>query len=214
MESEFFNPFYRVETKDKKSYSCYPVVMNENFFPSSTLQTLFISRETSNCPLISEMIKLGQKLEEIGFSDKETGILSLNYGKRLLINAKNIDIKQMKQHDVVEIANYDPLKNIMMVIGTKDPCLEAPVHWIVQKARHDIHALFQINSTTVFEKLKGTLPTTDKEIQPISLDQAKEILKTLQNGKTILIKNTGIIFVGINIQEIQQALNTYLGERK
>jgi len=184
--------------------------MNERILPSPVLQTLFVSRETSNCPLISEMIRLGHQLEEIGLTDKETGIVSLNYGKRLLINAKNIDVKQMKQGDVVEIVDYDPLKNIMMVIGTKDPCSETPVHWIVQKARHDITALLQINSTTIYEKLKGTLPTTEKETQPITLNQAKEILKTLQAGKTILIKNTGILFVGINIKEIQESLLKYL----
>lgn len=56
--------------------------MNERILPSPVLQTLFVSRETSNCPLISEMIKLGQRLEELGLADKETGIVSLDYGKR------------------------------------------------------------------------------------------------------------------------------------
>jgi hypothetical protein len=188
--------------------------MNERILPSPVLQTLFVSRETSNCPLISEMIKLGQRLEELGLADKEIGIVSLDYGKRLLINAKNIDVKKMKQQDVVEIVDYDPLKNIMMVIGSKDPCLETPVHWVIQKARHDINALLQINSTTLFEKLKETLPTTEKETQPIALNRAKEILKTLRNGKTILIKNEGILFTGINIKEIQTALLKYLGVQK
>jgi len=188
--------------------------MNERILPSPVLQILFVSRETSNCPLISEMIKLGQRLEELGLADKETGIVSLDYGKRLLINAKNVDVKKMKQQDVVEIVDYDPLKNIMMVIGSKDPCLETPVHWVIQKARHDINALLQINSTTLFEKLKETLPTTEKETQPIALDRAKEILKTLRNGKTILIKNEGILFTGINIKEIQTALLNYVGVQK
>jgi hypothetical protein len=188
--------------------------MNERILPSPMLQTFFVSRETSNCPLVSEMIKLGQKLEELGLVDKEMGIVSLDYGKRLLINAKNIDVKKMKQHDVVEIVDYDPLKNIMMVIGTKDPCLEAPVHWIIQKARHDINALLQINSTALFEKLKETLPTTEKETQSVTLDRAKEILKTLRTGKTILIKNEGILFAGINIKEIQEACLNYLGVQK
>jgi ribulose-5-phosphate 4-epimerase/fuculose-1-phosphate aldolase len=188
--------------------------MNERILPSPILQIFFVSRETSNCPLISEMIKLGKRLEEVGLADNEAGIVSLDYGKRLLINAKNIDLKKMTQHDVVEIVDYDPLKNIMMVIGTKDPCLETPVHWIIQKARHDINALLQINSTTLFERLKGILPTTEKETQPITLDRAKEILKTLRAGKTILIKNEGILFVGINIKEIQDALLNYLGVQK
>jgi hypothetical protein len=188
--------------------------MNERILPSPVLQTLFVSRETSNCPLISEMIKLGQRLEELGLADKETGIVSLDYGRRLLINAKNIDIKKMNQHDVVEIVDYDPLKNIMMVIGAKDPCLETSVHWIIQKARHDINALLQINSVALFEKLKETLPTTEKETKPASLDRAKEILKVLRDGKTVLIKNEGIIFAGFNIKEIQDALFKYLGEQK
>ena len=188
--------------------------MNERILPSPVLQTVFVSRETSNCPLISEMIKIGKKLEEIGLDDKETGVVSLNYGKRLLINAKNINIKKMNQQDIVEIVDYDPLKNVMMVIGSKDPCLETPVHWIVQKARHDINALLQINSITLFERFKGTLPTTENETKPITLDRAKDILKTLRAGKTILIKNEGILFVGINIKEIQDALLNSLGVQK
>jgi len=185
--------------------------MNERILPSPMLQTFYVSRETSNCPLISEMIKLGKNLTEIKLSNKETGVVSLDYGKRLLINAKNIDVKNMTQHDVVEIVDYDPLKNIMMVIGTKDPCLETPVHWIIQKARHDINALLQINSTILFERFKGTFPSTEKEVKPNTLDSAKEILKTLRTGKIILIKNQGILFAGINLKEIQDALQNYLG---
>lgn len=185
--------------------------MTNRVLPSPELQTFFISRETSNCPLTSEIIKLGQNLNHIGLTDKETGIVSLKYGKRLLINAKNIDVKTMKQHDVVEIVDYDAVKNILMVIGTKDPCAEAPVHWIIQKARHDINALLQINSSTVFEKLQGTLPSTEKEPSRVMLDQAKELLTMLQTGKTILIKNTGVVFIGRNMKEIQDALQKYLG---
>ena len=188
--------------------------MDERILPSPIQQIIFVSRETSNCPLIAEMIRLGHRLKELGVPENDVGIMSLDYGKRLLINGKNMDIKKLSHPDVVEIVDYDPLKNIMMVIGTKDPCLETPVHWIIQKARHDINALLQINSTTLFEKLKETLPTTEKETQPATLDHAKEILKTLRTGKTILIKNEGILFAGINIKEIQEALLNYLGVQK
>jgi hypothetical protein len=184
--------------------------MNERILPSPTLQTLFISREVSNCPLIAEMIKLGQRLEELGLTDKEIGIMSMDYGKRLLINAKNVDIKKMTQHDVVEIVDYEPLKNIMMVIGPKEPDMETSVHWIIQKARYDINAILQIKSKALFEKFQKTLPTTENETPPASLEQAKEILKTLRNGKIILIKNEGILFAGINMKEIRDALRTYL----
>jgi len=184
--------------------------MNERILPAPALHTLFVSRETSNCPLLSDMITLGQSLQEFGLTDKETGILSLDYGKRLLINAKNVDLKKITQQDIVEIVDYDPLKNIMMVIGLNDPTLETPVHWIIQKARHDVNAILQINSTSLFERFHNTLPTTERDTQPATLERAKEILRTIRNGKTILIKNEGILFVGINGKEIHDALLRYL----
>jgi hypothetical protein len=188
--------------------------MTERILPAPALHTLFVSRETSNCPLLSDMVTLGQSLQEVGLTDKDTGILSMDYGKRLLINAKNADLKKLTQQDIVEIVDYDPLKNIMMVIGLNDPTLETPVHWIIQKARHDVNAVLQINSTSLFERFQNMFPTTENDTQPGTLERAMEILRTLRNGKTILIKNEGIVFVGINGKEIHEALIRYLEVQK
>jgi hypothetical protein len=188
--------------------------MKEQILPNPVQQIIFVSRETSNCPLISEMIRLGQELKNLGIPDDDIGIVSLDYGKRLLINGKNVDIKKMNRQDVVEIVDYDPLKNIIMVIGTKDPCQQMPVHWIIQKARYDVNALLQINSKTLAETYKGTLPSTEKETSAGSLEQAKEILKTLREGKTIVIRNEAVLFSGINIQEIENLLRTTIEGQK
>lgn len=188
--------------------------MNEPLLPNASLQIFSVSRETSNCPLIPEMVQLSRELDRLGIRDDETGVISVDYGRRLLINAKQSGVKTITQQDVVEIVDYDPLKNIMMVIGPKDPTLDAPVHWIVQKARQDINALLQINSITLFKRFQTKLPTTENTPPAASLEQAKEILKTLQKGKTILIKEKGIVFAGININEIQHALRTYLEVRE
>jgi len=187
--------------------------MTEKTLPSPALQVLFVSRETSNSPLYSEMIKLGQTLEHLGLSESETGIASYDYGRRLVITAKNVDVKQMNQTDVVEIADYDPLKNIMLVIGIKEPCQEAPVHWIIQKARHDINILLQIQSPSLVERLQGILPRTEGTTLPGTLDRAKEFLRTLRKEKTILIQNEGVLFAGINIREIEKSLHTYVKEK-
>ncbi len=199
--------------KHKKSLPSSPAVMTERILPAPAIQTLYVSRETSHCPLLSDMIRLGQSLQDTGLTDKEIGILSLDYGKRLLINAKNADLKKITQSDVVEIVDYDPLKNIMMVIGLNDPTIETPVHWIIQKARQDVNAILQINSTTLYEKFRHTLPATEKDTKPGTLERAMDILRTLQKGKTILIKNEGIIFVGLNGKEILDTLPRYLEVR-
>ena len=183
--------------------------MNDRILPSPPQTTLFVSRETSNCPFLSDMIQLGQVLQQ-HVQEEETGVISMDYTKRLLINAKNVDIKKMAQQDIVEIVDYDPLKKILMVIGPKDPAIETPVHWIIQKARQDVNVLVQINSPVLYENLKTTLPTTEKDTQPATLERAKEILRTLRNGKTFLLKNEGMIFAGINTQEIHSSFQRYL----
>lgn len=186
--------------------------MAEKTLPSPAFQVFFVSRETSNSPLFGEMVKIGRMLEDFGVSKNVLGIVSYDYGRRLVITAKNIDVKQMNQSDIVEIADYDPLKNIMLVIGTKEPCQEAPVHWIIQKARHDINILLQLQDHLLVEKLQGTLPTTEEAAPPGTLDRAKEFLRTLRTGKTILIPHEGILFAGINIKEIEASLSLYLKE--
>ena len=188
--------------------------MNERILPSPSLHTLFVSKEVSHCPLISEMIRLGQHLQTSETISKDCGILSLDYGKRLLINAQNTSLQKMTQQDVVEIVDYDPLKNIMMVIGPKDPSLETPVHWIIQKARVDINALLQINSPSLFEQFQGKFPTTEKETKPATLERAKEILKALRTNKTILLQNEGILFAGLTINEVSSSLDKYLRRRQ
>jgi len=162
--------------------------------------------------LFGELVKIGHILESLGVSTHETGIMSYDYGRRLIITAKHVDVKQMTQEDIVEIADYDPLKNIMLVIGTKEPSLETPVHWIIQKARHDINVLLQLHSPSLVTKLKGTLPSTEETTLPGTLTRAKELLKTLRKGKTILIQDDEILFAGINIPEIEKSVTFSLKE--
>ena len=187
--------------------------MTERTLPTPALQVLFVSRETSKSPLFGELVKIGHILESQGVSTHDTGIMSYDYGRRLIITAKNIDVKQMSQGDIVEIADYDPLKNIMLVIGTKEPSQEAPVHWIIQKARHDINVLLQVHSSSLVTKLQGKLPSTEEVTSPGTLDRAKELLKTLRKGKTILIQDDEVLFAGINIPEIEKSVAFYLKEQ-
>jgi hypothetical protein len=187
--------------------------MTERILPSPALQVLFVSRETSKSPLFNDMVKIGRTLEQYIEPTRETAMVSYDYGRRLIITGKNTDVTQMSQADIVEIVDYDPLKNIMLVIGTKEPCQEAPVHWIIQKARHDINMLLQVHSPSLVRRLKDLLPSTEEVTSPGTLDRAKEFLKTLRKGKTILIPyDDDILFAGINLQEIEKSIAFYLKE--
>ena len=167
-------------------------------------QTFFVSREISISPMIVDIIRLGKKFEELTLKEAECNI-SLSYGKCLLINARDADVKHMKQQDVVEIVDYDPIKNIVLAIGKKYPCIETPVHWIIQKARYDVHAVVEISSKKLYEICCDHLPVAEKTPSG-TIDRAKAVLKTLQDGKNICIQDEGILLVGLHLKEIEDSL--------
>ncbi|MDH7517599.1 MAG: class II aldolase/adducin family protein [Candidatus Thermoplasmatota archaeon] len=177
-------------------------------------QTFFVSREQSNCPILPEMIKLGKNLKEKGLLKDTKGIISLGYGRRVLINSNNLDIGNIKKEDILEVVDYDPAKKNLLVIGQNEPNIETPVHWIVISARNDVNAIVQLNNEKLAEKFEKKLPTTEKEQPPGTLELAKEVLKTLRKGKNIVIKNKAIFFVGASFKEIEESIIKIFEENK
>lgn len=200
--------------KDKESILVYRILMIGKNLTSIPFQTFFVSREISNCPLIADIIKLGKKIDGLGIVDNKDYSISVAYGKRILINAKNVGVESMNQQDIIEIADYDPVKNIILAIGKKDPCIESPVHWLIHHARDDVNAIIQLNGEKVVKKFSKNLPTTEKEYPSGTLELAKEVLKVLRASKKILIKNRGSLFVGISLKEVEDLILKTYGESK
>jgi len=170
-------------------------------------QTFFVSREQSSCPLITAIARLGKKLKDSDILENVTSVIvSLGYGKRILINSNYADFTKVKRENLLEIVDYDPVKKVLLAIGPGEPLIETPVHWMIHHARDDVNAIVQINNEELAEKLTKKYPTTEKEKPSGTLDLAKEILKTLRTGKNIVIKNKGILFIGNNVKEVENAV--------
>jgi len=181
--------------------------MNDKIPPSNlSFQTFFASKEQSNCPLIPHIVRIGKKLKEMGLLKDGSGVVSLGYGKRVLINGNDVSLGDVRGEDILEIVDYNPVKRIVLTIGDKEPNVETPVHWLIHHAREDVNAVVQINSKKLVEKFSKKLPSTEKEWPSGTLELTKEILKTLRTGKIILIKNKGILFVGRNLKEVEDLI--------
>ncbi len=176
--------------------------------PFQSFQTFFLSQEVSNCPLLIEIIKLEKRIQEMLSEQEARWCISCAYGKRILITAENKNEKNITQEDIVEVVDYDPFKNIVLVIGRKKPCTEIPVHWIIQKARSDITFIVEIADKKLYQQIKTHYPSTERDIHTDSIDRAKDILKLLRDNKTVLIKNHGVFITGFNQSEIEKTLET------
>lgn len=180
----------------------------------SSFQTFYTSKEESNCPLISAVVRIGKKLKE---SDKienvKKTIMSLSYGKRLLINANDTNFVELKQKDFLEIVDYDPVKKVLLIMGSKEPCIDTSAHWLIHHSRTEVNAIIQLYDIKA-EKIDNKIPITEGEYNSGTLEQAKEILKCLRTSKIVIIKNQGIMFVGSSVKEVEDLLLKTLEELK
>lgn len=178
-------------------------------------QTFFLSKEVSNCPLIGKAIELGKEFEKKKFSfNLDQIIFSLKYGKRVLINADDTNIKDLKRKDFLEIIDYDPLKKVMVLMGSKTPRINSSVHWLIHHARSEINAVIQINDSNLLEKLENKFPITEKNYPAGTLELAKEVLKLLRDKKKIIIREEGVLFVGNSFEELKAQTFKTLEELK
>jgi len=184
-------------------------------YPNLYFQTFYVSKEISKCPLISEIIKVSKKFKAINLLKEVINIsVSLRYGKRILINAKNIDFSKINAEDFLEIIDYDPFKKVLLVIGNKEPRIDTPNHWFIHHARHEVNAIIQIDDAQLVKKLEKKLPGTENEYPTGTLEQTKEILKILRDSKKMLIKNQSAIFVGNNMKDAEDLVVSTFEELK
>jgi len=181
--------------------------MIKDNIPNFSFQIFYASREVSNCPLISEIISAIKRLEKINLLKANPDItISMKYGKRVLITAKNLDFNKITPNDFLEIVDYDPLKKVLLLMGPKEPRIETTIHWLIHHAREEVKAIIQIDNEKLIEQLNKKLPITDGKYQKGSLEQAKEILFKLRNSEIVVIKNQGIIFVGNNMKSVENSV--------
>lgn len=176
-------------------------------FPNYSFQTFYVSKETCNCPLISEIVKVSKKLKTIDLLKDIFEIsISMKYGKRILINAKDSDFSEIKADDFLEIVDYDPLKKVLLVMGLKEPRIDTPIHWLIHHARDEVKAIIQIDSEQLVGQFEKKLPITEKEYPIGTLEQAKGILRKLRDSKKVVIKNQGLIFVGTSMKDVEDSV--------
>ena len=117
-------------------------------------QTIFLSKEHSNCPLIGNIGKLGKNLKDLDILEQiNSVIVSLGYGKRMLINNNYTDFGKIKRENFLEIVDYNPINRILLAIGLGELLIETPVHWIIHHARKDVNVIVQINDERLIKKI-------------------------------------------------------------
>jgi len=176
-------------------------------FPNISFQTFYASKEETNSPLLIEIIKIGKKLKESNILTKDSSaVISIGYGRRILINGEVGDFSKIKKEEIIEIVDYNPIKNNLLIIGPAEPNYKTPVHWMIHYSRNEINAVVEIQNSIFAEKLNKKIPAIGDKYPIGSIDFIKEVLRNLKDSKKIIIKNESVLFVGNSMQKVQDLI--------
>ena len=184
--------------------------MNKEKIDSLPIQVFYTSKEETNCPLVTDIIRIGKKLSEKNLIDsKIQATISLKYGKRILINGLVQDYKKIKREELLEIADYDPVKNNLLVIGKTDPKVETALHFMIHHARKETKIIVQIDDKESLDKRKQLIPVIEKKFPINSIDFIKQVLRELRENKIVGMKERGILFISESIKETENMITKF-----
>ena len=182
-----------------------------NSIPGFGFQNFYASRQESKCPLIPRAVAFLNKLIENHLKlDLFMPIISLTYGKRIIINYHSSHINE---RNFLEIVDYDPIKHTYLLIGLSEPPIEAPLHWIVLNAKKDINVLLQLKLDLTNNQSSKKFPHIKGEFLPWSLESIREILKLMRNTNCIIIGMDNIICAGFDLKEVESSIFKIIEDR-
>lgn len=186
--------------------------MKKRKIDSLPIQVFYTSKEETNCPLLTDLLKLGKKLKQKKIvNGKNQATISFTYGKRMLINGLVQDYENIKREELLEVVDYDPVKNNLLIIGKTDPKIETTLHFMIHHAKKEIKIIIQINDKEKLKKTKQKIPIIGNKFPINSIDFIKQVLKKLRENNTVGMKDRGVLFAGRNIEEIENIITKFYG---
>lgn len=176
------------------------------FDPGSILgSTFFASREPIRNPLALRLVHEARTL-----GSKEPGLTG-SIGHRLvrgfLLSADSV-LCNMREGDIVEVTDYDPVRKTSIVIGMKGPSRFLPLHWLAQQTHPDKLVTLYL----CVETPPPGVSVFSSKLLHGSFEEAMEVARALKaSGKgTIFIDGAGLFMVTRDLETLPKDFEALL----
>ncbi|HUR70087.1 MAG TPA: hypothetical protein VM370_12650 [Candidatus Thermoplasmatota archaeon] len=133
----------------------------------------FLSGEASASPAVEPLLEGARRLAALGHG---AGALCARNGPRMTTHAA-LPFDLLTPADFVEVADYDPHLDRLMLLGSRPPQPHAGMHALVFRAKKEIGALVQL------EAASGKVPVAKKG--KTTLENALGVLEALRSGDAV-----------------------------
>ncbi|HHQ45544.1 MAG TPA: class II aldolase/adducin family protein [Candidatus Altiarchaeales archaeon] len=163
-------------------------------------RTDFVEGGKPNESIVSEIISVGKKLNDLGLTPENAGNISVRTENGMLITVGGKNKGELTPDDLTEVIDFDG--ELAKAVGTNEPSSETPMHWLAYEKRPDVEAIIHVHDDAILEKAEELgLPET-RETRYGTEEQAEMTVGLLGKNDYVAIKNHGIVAVGKNLSEV------------
>ena len=135
---------------------------------------------------------------------------SLRTGSGFLINSENISSGENELDNIVEVIDFDPVRNNMMVIGNKPAANGTVLHWFIYRGLPEINAIIILEDQEILERFNtGAFSKLVYKDGIMNVDLAIKVLKFVKESNITLLFGSiinGIILVGKTMNDTYDLL--------
>ena len=175
--------------------------------------TQFIQHATQLNKRARELFEYFQRFKE-ALKLKNISSASLRTGSGFLINNDNLALAENVLDNIIEVIDYDPVRNNMMVIGKYPPAMGATLHWFIYRGLPEINGIIILEDKDILEKFRsGSFSELVYNDGIINVDLALRILRSVKNSNVTLLFGSiinGIIITGNTMDDAFELLEINL----
>jgi hypothetical protein len=161
--------------------------------------TFFVSREMVRTP---QALHVARAAEMLGHNVKGAkGAIALRFGKAFLCTTDG-PLSAMTNRDICEVTEYDPVRKVVMVIGTVHPTRYSPMVWTLLKTEPASNAIAVLHPvpSPIAPKEQGEVLET--RLLPSSFEEAMEAAKVMKGRDHIFISDKAVVLRARDIEAL------------
>jgi hypothetical protein len=141
-----------------------------------------------------------EKLEELKDRDIpriDLNSLSIRTVKKFVITRPGEIGGKLTPDDMIEIVDYDPVRDSALALGSKNTPEDIPVHWLIYRAFEHVNGIANLNLKLDDDTLKQLeISVLDRQLKVLKPDSVMGILPQLAESKSIYLHDRGLLFYG------------------
>ncbi len=176
----------------------------DNFFKPN-LQ--FIPSAKQLKPRAKEIIMAFEKFRDT-LNIKEIQSISIRTGSGFMINTAAFDNQNFMQDNVLEIIDFDPVRNNLMVIGNEPPASDATIHWFIYRGLPWINGVINVNNSEIVECFQNSQYSRVNLVgKMFNTNLALEILRLAKTSEIIILEGQSVLVVGKTLSDVFNSLD-------